>query len=769
MLPDQRQTRKNMRDTTSTLSSDFEMQRGATLSDRRTFSPEMRLLFCCGGPFIQASHSQRMGRLIRGGIDWDLAMTIAQWHGMQPLLYWNVVRQENQRDGSRIPPSVLQSMRDMYVRNVGVSLGMLGDFFEILSSMNDLGIPVVPYKGPILASRLYGHLGLRVSSDLDILVRKSDLPKAREVLINMGYELPIILRSNTHAFQVASRYSERFERSGSVVELHWAFTNKDVAFPVVLDHLIPRLVDHEISGRPVPVLSPDDALIVLCVHGAKHGWGRLEWICGVAELSHDKTLDWQVVCARASETQSLRRLLVGLCLAHDVYDVPLPDSVRKRILGDKHTLVLASEVRASLVDVDHPAVSELHTFGTLEHDIFNFKLGDSVAAKVRYFTYRLTTPSRPEKWSTITLGAHSVTLHSFIRPFGVVAKLLPAIFRRLIEARRVSASSGTEMRKGSGYEVMPGSLSRCADTIQIGIRNLLKRVTSNNTRRKLAFAYVMIRRPTAKWRPLPTVLVIGAQRCGTSSLFKYLGSHPQCLPSARKEVRYFTEFYDRDVDWYRSHFPITSREKAKHLISFEVTPDYLLDPRAPGRASGLLPNARIIVLLRDPIKRAHSQYLHNRRLGNEPLSFSEALAREEERIGPSLEMLEHSEEATPKALLRYSYVERGRYTSQLARWLEYVGTDRTLIVQSESLFKNTDATFQRILDFLELPAWQLKLYENFSYVDTPPEASPIPPDCIDGLQQVFESEIHLLADLFAQDSGPVATGYSLERVLSGTP
>ena len=86
------------------------------------------------------------------------------------------------------------------------------------------------------------------------------------------------------------------------------------------------------------------------------------------------------------------------------------------------------------------------------------------------------------------------------------------------------------------------------------MRRLLKKFTSNRTRRDLAFAIVKARKPTARWRPLPNLLVIGAQRCGTSSLFKYLGAHPQCEPSVRKEVRFFTEYYDSGFAWYRSHF-----------------------------------------------------------------------------------------------------------------------------------------------------------------------------------------------------------------------
>ena len=221
---------------------------------------------------------------------------------------------------------------------------------------------------------------------------------------------------------------------GSVVELHWAFTNKDVAFPLSLDDLLPRLTSCLVSGRSVRVFSPEDTLLVLCVHGAKHGWSRLEWICGVAELLHGGAIQWDDVLRRARETKSLRRLLLGLCVAHDLYGCPLPGEVRKAVAGDRQVGALARAVTASLFDGGEH-VDGLHTFGTLDHDLFHFRLGDGVSDSLRYLVYRITTPSRPEEWSAVSLGNRSISLHSFTRPFAVVSKLVPALWRRYTSRR----------------------------------------------------------------------------------------------------------------------------------------------------------------------------------------------------------------------------------------------------------------------------------------------------------------------------------------------
>lgn len=280
------------------------------------------------------------------------------------------------------------------------------------------------------------------------------------------------------------------------------------------------------------------------------------------------------------------------------------------------------------------------------------------------------------------------------------------------------------------------------------MRSLLKKFTSNGTRRKLALALVDLRKPTARWRPLPNLLVIGAQRCGTSSLFKYLGAHPQCEPSIRKEIRFFTEYYGKGVEWYRSHFPLSfNGRNAGTPVFFEATPDYLLDPRVPSRASQLLPGVRIIVLLRDPVERAYSHYWHNRRLGTENLSFPEALEREPERIGAYLESIQRgSTEPTHKNMLRYSYVERGRYAKHLKGWFEVIDKKRALILRSEDLYKDTDRVYHQILSFLGLPEWRPPTYENFSYVSQRPKTPPMPADCRIWLEKELALEIERLEE-----------------------
>src|SRR5262245_42743754 len=204
-----------------------------------------------------------------------------------------------------------------------------------------------------------------------------------------------------------------------------------------------------------------------------------------------------------------------------------------------------------------------------------------------------------------------------------------------------------------------------------------------DVRHRIAQLRVQARTPTGGLRRLPDLLVIGAQRCGTSSLYRYLGRHPDVTPSLRKEVEYFSRRFDRGERWYRAHFALAN---GRSRLAFEATPDYLFHPFAAQRAAGVVPGARLVVMLREPIARAWSHYHHMVALGHEPLDFDAAVAAEPDRCAPDLRRLADDPYHDPVALLRYSYVARGRYAEQLSRWREHFPADRMLVVRSEDFF-----------------------------------------------------------------------------------
>ncbi len=264
----------------------------------------------------------------------------------------------------------------------------------------------------------------------------------------------------------------------------------------------------------------------------------------------------------------------------------------------------------------------------------------------------------------------------------------------------------------------PGKLARIGystyDRVKAGI--------PVKTRGNIQLRRVSARRPSAAMRMLPQLLVIGTQRGGTSSLYSYLGRHPDVVSSLRKETLFFSVLNERGIDWYRAHFPLSMRAAShrlsgRSLITFEATPDYLLDQRAAGRAADTVPDAKIIALLRNPVDRAYSQYQHNLRLGTEDLSFEDALEAEEERTAGEVEKLQNDAGYQAVSLRRFGYVARGRYAEQLRPWLELYPSSSLEIVRSEDFYADPASTLAALLSFIGLRAWQPAEFRNYSYAD----------------------------------------------------
>ncbi|MEU7912531.1 sulfotransferase domain-containing protein [Microbispora bryophytorum] len=218
-------------------------------------------------------------------------------------------------------------------------------------------------------------------------------------------------------------------------------------------------------------------------------------------------------------------------------------------------------------------------------------------------------------------------------------------------------------------------------------------------------------RATSAGRVLPSFLIIGAQRCGTTSLYRSLSRHPLVMkPVLRKGVHYFDMAYERGLPWYRAHFPLTSRAQALRFRwghapqAFESAPYYLFHPLAGARLAADLPGVKLIVLVRDPVERACSAHAHELARGfeTEP-AFERALALEPERLAGEAERLRTVPGYASHAHRHHAYLARGRYAEQLARLEPLVGRDRILVLDSGLLFRDPRAAYDRVLGFLGLP------------------------------------------------------------------
>jgi hypothetical protein len=229
---------------------------------------------------------------------------------------------------------------------------------------------------------------------------------------------------------------------------------------------------------------------------------------------------------------------------------------------------------------------------------------------------------------------------------------------------------------------------------------------------------------TSRWRPPPELIVVGAKRGGTTSLWKYLDSHPGMLPTFPraeqiKGTYFFDEEWGRGERWYRSHFPTTwTRRRAAGRLghpvaAFEASPYYLFHPHAPARAKQVAPDALIVAVLRDPVERAFSHY-KERRNHTEDLGFAEALAAEERRTGGEEARMVADPSVVSPAHRHQTYVAQSRYAPMLERWFEAYGRDRVLVAIAEEFYADPQALCDEITDRLGLPRHDLGRPEPFN-------------------------------------------------------
>lgn len=252
----------------------------------------------------------------------------------------------------------------------------------------------------------------------------------------------------------------------------------------------------------------------------------------------------------------------------------------------------------------------------------------------------------------------------------------------------------------------------------------------------LAYCY---RRATSPLRKLPDFVIIGAQKCGTSSLYYYLSQHPQLEMSAEKEIHYYNYYIDhgRGLNWYKSFFPLKMRDAGR--MTGEASPNYLYLESAAEKLKKDVPDVKLIVLLRNPIDRAYSEYnMHVRQLKRDDFpTFEQAIAN------PELSM-----EASRVYLLR------GIYAEHIKNWMKHFDRDRFLFIKSEDLFGNPQPVLKNAYEFLgldEVYPDSLKAQEVGAYSDLLPETHAM-------LKEYFSKPnqelVELLGERFRWETGP---------------
>ena len=290
-------------------------------------NPEVDFLLTCARVDLLEANVQHLRQLLMRPLDWNRLVALAARHGLLPLLG----RHLQTLPADAIPAAVLESLRTHQHAVALRNLGFGGELVRVLRLFAEHAIPVLPFKGPTLAQFAYGSTALREFGDLDLLLRPRDVPRAKSLLVDQGYRPQYALtpaQETAYLRSIGQIALEKPERA--IVELHATLSPRAFPFDLDLPRLWPRRCVVTLMGQPLVAPGAEDLLLILCMHGAKHLWKNLGWICDVAELIRARpALDWQQVRHEARRLRSERLLHLGVQLAERVLQAPLPPDVSR--------------------------------------------------------------------------------------------------------------------------------------------------------------------------------------------------------------------------------------------------------------------------------------------------------------------------------------------------------------------------------------------------------------------------------------------------------
>jgi len=312
-----------------------------------------------------------------GDIDWEYLFQLARRHSIVPLVYVQL---------DHGPPEVLAKFKQHYIENSARNTVLAAELCRLINLFSDAGIDAISYKGPALALFAYGNIALRRFVDLDVIVKKADVAKACEILLNEGYTPSKSLSPAQQELLLRTQHNIQFSRDNHrlLVELHWEVAPHLFASTVNGERLWQDLITLDLNGTPVKTFSAEDLLFALCVHGSRHLWERLGWICDVAELLTRHTFDWTTLLRRSAAADTERMFLLGLYLAERLLDAPLPDEIKQRCALDPRLESLAENI------IEHLFNGTTHVPAT-SREIFKYNLGvrKTFSSRARYLLYML--------------------------------------------------------------------------------------------------------------------------------------------------------------------------------------------------------------------------------------------------------------------------------------------------------------------------------------------------------------------------------------------
>ncbi len=368
-------------------------------------SPEWSLLCAASSADPRESDLVRVRTVLERPIEWESVLRLAEQHGTSSLLYQNL-----SHVADAIPSAVLTSLRQRYERNVHKSLFLTRELIRILDCLDAIGVEVIPYKGVVLSEVYYGDMAMRQSGDMDLFVRKRDVARTKSAVRDLGFTPRVPIPEDAEADYIASGYECTFDSPAgkNLLELQWALQPRFYAVDFEMDGLFERAVNVALAGRSVRTPSPEDLLLVLSVHAAKHVWGRLIWLCDIAQIPKRENVNWKWVQSQAQELGIERILHITLLLANRLLATAIPAPLENPILADRAAHAFADEIAVAV------AAGVTYEEEKVSYFRLMMRLRERKTDRLRFLARLAFTPG-PGEWETIRLPKALFPLYRLVR------------------------------------------------------------------------------------------------------------------------------------------------------------------------------------------------------------------------------------------------------------------------------------------------------------------------------------------------------------------
>lgn len=377
-------------------------------------SKEFDLLSACAAVSLAPDRIAYIAGASELGVDWRQFLHLAEHHGVLALVARNLGAH-----APGLPTEIEQELRSAFEQNVRRNLWFTGELGRIAVYLNKRNLRAIPYKGPALAESAYGDLALRIFSDLDFLISPADFDRAKLALAELGYRPAEELTPAVERFWLRRGYERAFDGAAgkNLLELQWNVLPYFYAVDLATDDLLARSGQTSVGGRDLSCLSPEDSLLVLCLHAAKHLWTRLIWVCDIAETVRTQTIDYPLVLSRARSLGILRIVGVSFWLAEHFFGLNLLAPARQVIINDPEVPVLGLEFAARL------AASATYDLNTSEYFQLILRLRERRADRWRYLWRLIWTPGAGDL-AALQLPEAFFPLYRVVRLARLVRKLV---------------------------------------------------------------------------------------------------------------------------------------------------------------------------------------------------------------------------------------------------------------------------------------------------------------------------------------------------------